>query len=201
MDSHTREHLHESPKIMTLPLAVLAILSVIGGYVGIPHILGGGNRFENFLEPVTGGMQQPQQGEHVLASSGYSSFTELILMIGSIIFVLIFIYLAYHFYLKNIASAGRMRERFSGIYKLIYGKYFVDELYGALIVRPVVNGSLFLWKIFDVLIIDGLINGGATLVGDVSKGLRPVQSGIVRTYATIFLVGAVIIIGIILIFR
>jgi NADH-quinone oxidoreductase subunit L len=72
----------------------------------------------------------------------------------------------------------------------------VDEIYGATIVRPLVNGSLFLWKIFDVIIIDGLINGLATLIGDISTGLRPAQTGKLRTYATVFLAGVIILIAV-----
>jgi len=200
MDSHTREHLHESPKVMTVPLSILAVLSVIGGYVGIPHILGGDNRFEKFLEPVMKGVHHSVEGEHALASAAHDGSTELILMVGSVVLVALFIYLAYHFYIKNIAAAGKLRQRFSGLHKIIYGKYFVDELYNAVIVQPLVVGSKFLWKIFDVLIIDGFINGMAVIIGDMSTGLRPAQSGILRTYTTIFLVGVIVILGIVLIF-
>lgn len=198
MDSHTREHIHESPRMMAIPLIVLAILSVVGGYVGIPHVLGGVNHFEKFLEPVMKGLHQSNAAQHALASSSHGSAAELILMAGSVILVLIFIYLAYYFYSKNISAAGKLRNSLSGIHKLLYGKYFVDEFYGAVIVRPIVNGSLFLWKIFDVIIIDGLLNGLATLIGDMSKVLRPAQTGNLRTYASIFLAGVVIIIGYVL---
>jgi NADH-quinone oxidoreductase subunit L len=198
MDTHTKEHIHESPSVMTIPLIALAILSVIGGWVGIPHVLGGGNQFEKFLEPVTGAFHHSEEVSQALASAGYSSSVELILMAGSVVLVLIFIYLAYYMYNKNIAVAGKLRNSFSGIHKLLYGKYFIDELYGAVIVRPVLNGSLFLWKIFDVIIIDGLLNGLATLIGDMSRGLRPVQTGNLRTYATIFLLGVIFIIGYVL---
>jgi len=190
MDSHARDHLHESPPVMTAPLTILAVLSVIGGYVGIPHLLGGANHFEHFLQPVMSG---PHEGAgHALAAGGHDATTELILMIGSVVLVLVFIFLAYYFYRKNVAAAGSLRQRLSGIHWLLHGKYFVDEIYGALVVRPLVNGSLFLWKIFDVLVIDGLINGLATVIGDISSGLRPVQTGNLRTYATIFLLGVMV---------
>ena len=101
MDSHTREHLHESPKVMTVPLSILAVLSVIGGYVGIPHILGGDNRFEKFLEPVMKGVHHSVEGEHALASAAHNGSTELILMVGSVVLVALFIYLAYHFYIQK----------------------------------------------------------------------------------------------------
>ncbi len=195
MDHHTKEHLHESPKIMTVPLAVLAILSIIGGYIGIPHILGGGNQFEKFLEPVMKGLRPSGGEEHALASSGYSATTELFLMIGSVVLILISIYLAYYLYLRNTALVGRIQKSISGVHKIIYGKFFVDELYNAVIVRPLVVGSLFLWKIVDVIFIDGLLNGLAILIGDVSLGVRKVQSGALRRYTTVFLVGVIVIIG------
>nr|MBN2276987.1 NADH-quinone oxidoreductase subunit L [candidate division Zixibacteria bacterium] len=202
MDGHTKEHLHESPKIMTVPLTILAVLSVIGGYIGIPHVLGGSNRFEQFLEPVMQAGQKTPEMEHALASvGGHSALTEMLLMVASVALVLAFIYLAYHFYLKKPELSGKVRNKFSGVHTLLYGKYFVDELYGTVIVRPLVNGSIFLWKIFDVIIIDGMINGMATLIGDISTGLRPAQSGILRTYATIFLAGVIIIIGYVIFLR
>jgi len=196
MDEHTKSHLHESPKVMTVPLMVLALLSVIGGYVGIPHVLGGVNRFEQFLHPVMKGLHGGGgEAGHALASAGHSAGTELTLMIGSVGLIVVAIYLAYYLYLKNIDLAGRLRNNLSGVHKLLHGKYFVDEIYGALIIRPLINGSLFLWKIVDVFIIDGIANGLAIFVGDVSRGLRPAQTGTMRTYATMILAGAVVIIG------
>jgi len=201
MDTHTKEHLHESPRVMTIPLTALAILSIIGGYIGIPHLLGGSNRFEQFLEPVMGGAHKTPEMEHALASAAHSASTEWILMISSVILVLVFIYLAYHFYIKNIEASGKLRSRLAWLHKLLLGKYFVDEIYGALIVRPLVNGSIFLWKIIDVVLIDGFVNGMAILIGDVSTGVRPAQSGLVRTYATIFLVGVIAILGYVIFLR
>jgi NADH-quinone oxidoreductase subunit L len=194
MDHHTKEHLHESPKMMTVPLSILAVLSIIGGYVGIPHILGGGNQFEKFLEPVMKGVHHGGE-EHALASSGHSAGTELTLMFGSVALILVSIYLSYYLYVKNVALVGRLRNSVSGIHKIIYGKFFIDELYNAIIIRPLVGGSLFLWKIVDVVLIDGVLNGLAILIGDVSLGARKMQSGQLRRYATVFLAGVVIIIG------
>lgn len=195
MDAHTREHIHESPRIMTVPLSILAVLSIIGGYVGIPHVLGGGNQFEKFLEPVMGA-SHAAPSEEIHMSAAHSATTELLLMVLSVALVLFSIYMAYYFYLKNTALAGRMQKSFSGIYRILYGKYFVDELYGAVIVRPLVSGSIFLWKIVDVIFIDGLLNGLAYLVGDISRGLRHIQTGRLRNYVTVFALGVIIIIGI-----
>jgi NADH-quinone oxidoreductase subunit L len=195
MDDHTREHLHESPKVMTVPLMALAVLSLIGGYVGIPHVLGGGNQFEQFLEPVMHHGSSETAG-HVLTAAGHGTSTELILMISSVVLVLIALYMAYYFYKKNTTAAGKLRQSLSFVHKVLHGKYFVDEFYGAVIVRPLVNGSLFLWKMIDVFVIDGIANGLAILIGDISKGVRPVQTGQLRTYVTIFLAGVIVLIAV-----
>ncbi len=194
-DKHTAEHLHESPKVMTVPLIVLAILSVIGGWIGLPHSLGGGNWFEKFLEPVMshGGGEGAEEAVAAVHHAGVS--TEYLFMGITVVLVFVFIYIAYYLYVKNTAKAGSLRESFSGIHKLIYNKYWVDEFYWAIIVRPLVDGAIFLWKVADVLIIDGIANGLARLVGDISETFRRVQNGYLRGYLTIFLIGAVLVIG------
>jgi len=189
-DKHTAEHLHESPKVMTMPLVVLAILSVGGGWIGIPHALGGGAWFEKFLEPV---MAHAPEGGHETAHASVS--LEYGLMALAIVLVLLSIYMAYYLYRKNPDKAGALRQSMAGIHKAIYNKYWVDEFYGATIVRPIVNGSIFLWKIIDVLFIDGIANGLARLVGDMSATFRRVQGGYLRGYLTIFLIGVVLVVG------
>jgi NADH-quinone oxidoreductase subunit L len=195
IDPHSRAHLHESPRVMTVPLIILAGLSIIGGYVGIPYVLGGGNRFEKFLEPVMGGLAETIAQEQVRASMAHSPTLELILMFFTVGLVAVAIYLAYYFYLKNIALTGKLRKALSGIHFILYGKYFIDELYQALFVRPLMVLSLLLWKIFDVMVIDGFINGMAALLGTISQNLRKIQSGNLRRYAAIFLTGVILIIG------
>ena len=190
-DRHTAEHLHESPKVMTMPLVVLAVLSVIGGWIGIPHALGGGAWFENFLEPVMAGASGAGQE----ATGHADASLEYILMAVAAVLVLVSIYAAYNLYVKNPARAGSLRQSLSGLHKAVYNKYWVDEFYGATIVRPVVNGSIFLWKIADVLIIDGIANGLARLVGDMSETFRRMQAGYLRGYLTVFLIGVVLVIG------
>ena len=138
------------------------------------------------------GQNLPAYG-HYLTSESHSVTVEYILMISSVLIVLISIYLAWFLYRKNKELSGTLRSRFSGLHKLLHGKYFIDELYGAIIVRPLVNGSLFLWKIVDVFIIDGMINGLAVVIGDISTGLRNIQTGKIRTYATVFLAGVILI--------
>lgn len=194
MDEKTRSHLHESPKSMTVPLAVLAVLSVVGGWVGIPHVFGAINQFEHWLEPVMNAGHHVA-ASHVLAVAGDHAGTEISLMVITVILVLASIFAAYTFYNRKPEMATRWREKLSGMHHLIYNKYFVDEIYGAVIVRPVIYLSLFFWKIVDVIIIDGTLNGLATVYGDISKTLRTAQTGQLRGYATIFVAGVVVLIA------
>jgi len=194
MDAETRHHIHESPKSMTVPLMVLAVLSVVGGYVGLPHIFGVTNLFEEWLHPVMSGPSY-EAAQHTLAAGGQSAAMEWILMFASVALVLGAIYLAYYFYRKNTAAATSLAERLSLVKTTLVNKYYVDEFYGAVVVRPTVYFSLFLWKIFDVIIIDGTLNGLARLWRDVSDGLRHSQGGQFRSYATIFAVGVVLMIA------
>jgi NADH-quinone oxidoreductase subunit L len=195
MESHIKEHIHESPGIMTVPLIILAVLAVIGGYVGIPHVLGGGNHFEKFLEPVMQGTVWSSVEGRSPAEAIINGNIEIFLMVVSIALIVLAIYFAHSLYVRHLEVATRIKNRFSAAYKLIYGKYFIDELYDAVIVRPVVGMSLFLWKIVDVIIIDGLINGAAIIVGDISKIMRSAQTGRLRTYTTVFLTGVIAVIG------
>ncbi|MEZ5360445.1 MAG: NADH-quinone oxidoreductase subunit L [Candidatus Zixiibacteriota bacterium] len=189
-DKHTAEHLHESPKVMTMPLVVLAALSIIGGFVGVPHALGGGAWFEKFLEPVMA--EIPGEAAH----GGHHDMTmEYVLMGIAIAIFAIAWMLARYFYRKNIAKVTSLKASLSGIHTMLYNKYWVDEFYGATIVRPIVNGSIFLWKVVDVLIIDGIANGLAFLVQDMSTMVKRMQTGLVRAYMAIFVVGVVILVG------
>jgi NADH-quinone oxidoreductase subunit L len=188
-DRQTAERIHESPKVMTTPLIILAVLSFVGGWVGIPHVLGGGAWFEEFLKPVMAHI--PLSGREV----HHNSSLEYALMTITIVLVLVSIYLAYYLYRKNIDKVTSLRQSMEGMYRAILNKYYVDEFYGATIVRPVVNGSIFLWKIIDVFLIDGIANGLARLVGDMSETFRRMQTGYVRAYMTIFVVGAAVVIG------
>jgi len=194
MTEEIRRHIHESPKSMTVPLMVLGVLSVIGGFVGMPHIFGVANVFERWLEPVMKGSAHAQV-EHVLASGGGDTGMEWTLMFCSVILVAVAIYLAYYFYNKQTEAATSMKQRFSAVHHLLLNKYFVDEIYGAAIVRPLVYFSLFLWRFIDVVLIDGLLDGLARLCRDASDLLRYSQSGQLRTYATIFVFGVLIVLA------
>jgi NADH-quinone oxidoreductase subunit L len=196
MDKHTKEHIHESPKMMTVPLMVLAVLSVIGGYVGIPHVLGATNYFEEWLAPVIASSEGHAEAATEMHLSGAGNTgLELGLMFLTVILAVCAILFARHMYLRKPEMATHLRERFSGLHKVLLNKYFVDEIYGALVVRPLVYFSVFLWKIVDVLLIDGLANGLAVVGQDSSELLKYAQSGRVRGYATVFVAGVVVIVG------
>ena len=186
-----KHHIHESPKSMTIPLMVLAALAIVGGWVGIPHALGGGAWFEKFLHPVFA------QGEHIMGhGEHHGGFTlEYILMASSVVLVLISISIAYVLYRKNPQIATNLHKKFSGIHKVLLNKYYVDEFYHTVVINPLVVLSKFFWKVIDVVIIDGLANGLAFMVKSFSSGGRKMQTGYLRNYLLIFVSGVILILA------
>lgn len=180
-------HPHESPKVMTVPLIILAVLSAIGGFIGIPEIFSGehGNLFHNWLVPVFAG------AERKLAHFGmHSHLEEIILMLVSVFGALGSILFARYVYLKKPSIAEKTSTKFRGVYKLLFNKYYVDEVYESLIVNPIVKVSdKFLWKITDTKIIDGLINYTASLINFLADKIRKVQTGAAQFYAIIMVLG------------
>ncbi len=202
MDEKTKSHLHESPRVMTVPLVILAVLSIVGGYVGLPYVFQIGsftNLIADWLKPVMAPGQalaaEAFAPTVLAAEGGHSTALELTLMAASVGLAVIAILAARALYKSDHAAVTRLKERFAGVHKLLENKYWVDEFYGATIVRPIVAGSVFLWKIVDVVIIDGLINGMAALTAGAADTLKFTQSGRVRTYATGFVIGAVLVIA------
>ncbi len=206
VDEHVAHHVHESPKIMTVPLMVLAVLSVIGGYIGIPHVLGGANHIHEFLAPVLGGGAEPAKahaGISILSQAwasggeggGHGALLELLMMAVSVVIALIGIGLAYLFYVKNPAIPKMLAERWKGLYKLVFHKYYVDELYEILFINSLKNLGTALWKGFDEFIIDGTINGIAYLIGVLSGTMRKMQTGLVQNYAFSMVVGGIVLVA------
>ncbi len=183
-------HPHESPKVMTIPLIILALLSVIGGLIGIPEIFSGehGNQFHNWLAPVFA------QAERKLAFYGTHTHTEeLILMIISVAGAALAIWFARYIYLKNVKPVNRIIASTKGLYNLLMNKYFVDEIYDAAVINPIVKVShSFLWKFTDNKIIDGLVNGMSEVVNNISQNIRKMQTGVTQFYALIMIVGVAI---------
>jgi NADH-quinone oxidoreductase subunit L len=189
---------------MTIPLMVLAVLSVIGGYVGVPHILGGANHIHEFLAPVLGGGGEPTKahaGISLLSQAwasggeggGHGAVLEFLMLAISVVIALIGIGIAYLFYVKNPALPKLAAERWKGLYKLVYNKYYVDELYEILFINSLKNLGIGLWKGFDDFVIDGSINGTAYLIGLLSGAMRTVQTGLVQNYAFAMVIGGVVI--------
>ncbi len=187
--SHDK-HPHESPKVMVIPLMVLAGLSIIGGFVGIPEIFSGehGNSFHNWLSPIF------KSAERKLAIYGsHSHFEEILLMIISVIGAASSIFFAKYVYTQKPNIAVRASKRFDKVYNLLWNKYFVDETYDATVVNPILKGSdSFLWKIADNKIIDGLVNATASIVDLISQRIRKIQTGVAQFYAVVMMVGIVI---------
>ncbi len=186
------EHEHgHSPKepsgLMTGPLMILAIFSAVAGFVGLPAYLGT-SWLESFLEPSF-------QLRYVQSSAGeYALRSEIALTVIAVLAGLTGIFVAYYAYIKDRELPGRLAERWTGFYTAARQKFYVDEIYDHLIVWPIERISdLVLWRVIDVHLIDGLVNGAAGLVQYWGSGLRRIQSGYTRSYATWILIGAVLI--------
>jgi len=189
VDPKLEHHIHESPSVMTIPLILLAILAGIGGFIGVPKILGGGDDFEKFLEPVFA----PAIENLNLAEISHS--TEYILMGTSVLIALAGIYFAYLMYIKGSISPVRMAERYRGIYRLLYNKYYVDEIYDSVFIKPLMNFSRWLWQFFDDKIIDGAVNLSGKIMILISLILRRIQTGYVQNYAAFLVLGVLLILA------
>ncbi|OGD23693.1 MAG: NADH-quinone oxidoreductase subunit L [Candidatus Aminicenantes bacterium RBG_13_59_9] len=187
----TREaghHIHESPRAMTIPLVFLAAFSILAGYVGLPILFGEkADLFGRFLEGSV------KTVSHHLAVS-----TEGLLVVLATAASLLGIALANVFYRRTPALPGRLASLFPSIHRLLVGKYYIDEVYDAVAVRPLVGGAEKIYERFDLKIIDGALNGSASAAGLAGKGLNFLQSGLVRDYALAFLIGTIIFLGFLL---
>ncbi len=189
-------HVHESPRTMLVPLVLLAVGAVLAGYVEVPKFLFGGvEKFSEFLAPVL-----PRQEVAPVAGPAAETFLhsfEFNLTLASVSVALLGIFLAYWFYLSKPERAQKLAERLRPIYRLLFNKYWVDELYAAVILKPIHFISTWgLWKVVDLLFIDGLlVNGSGRLVRGVGRVLRHLQSGRVRGYAAWVVLGAVVIVA------
>jgi NADH-quinone oxidoreductase subunit L len=185
-----KTHVHESPRVMLVPLAVLAVLSLAGGWWAAPHLVGGLNYFDNFVKPVfaageTSSSTEPNTGSGQLLATVFGP---------PVIAAFIGFLLAWWLYLRRPETPRRIAERFHALYKLLVGKYFIDELYAATIVRPLLWLSTnFLWHTVDEETIDGLVNGVAHEAGEVGDRLRHLNSGNTRSYAAWVILGAVVL--------
>jgi NADH-quinone oxidoreductase subunit L len=189
-DEH-KVHVHESPKNMTVPLIVLAILSVCGGWMAAPQLVGGVNYFEHFLAPVLATASAPAAAAAESSGGGGEIFQALV---GApVIAGLLGFLLAWWFYIKSPKAPEKLAASLSALYKLLSGKYFVDELYLAIIVRPLVWISTnVLWHGIDERAIDGTVNGVAFVSQETGDRLRRASTGNIRSYATWIVLGVLV---------
>jgi NADH-quinone oxidoreductase subunit L len=194
--THEQEHhLHESPPSMTVPLWILAVGAVFAGYLGVPKLLSFGrdlNWFHDWLQPVIAVPQGLEAGEHNLGSG-----LELALVLVTTLVALGGIYFAWQTYGgdNGLAKGQAWAARLPLLHRLLVNKWYVDEVYDALIVRPLAALSRLFWKVVDVFVIDGAVNAGAfltELTGDVG---RFTTTGNVRNYALYFFLGVILLFG------
>jgi NADH-quinone oxidoreductase subunit L len=196
-------HVHESPRNMTVPLVILAICSVAGGWFAAPHLVGGSDYFESFVHPVFASYQpQPvvaQQESFARAASEAAGIrpNPVIGLVRAVtgppvIAAALGLFLAWWFYIHKPDAAKRAIESMRGLHTLIYNKYYVDEIYAALLVRPLLWISTnVLWHAVDEGLIDGAVNGAAHVSRGAGGRLREIQSGNARSYASWVVIGAV----------
>jgi NADH-quinone oxidoreductase subunit L len=186
-DDHGHGGVHESPWIMLAPLVILAVLSFVGGWVNIPKFLGGHSNFDQFLAPVMGTVEAGPAEER--------SSTELFLTGMSVVAGLAGWFVAWLFYRKRPELPDRITAKIHGLYLTVLHKYYVDEGYGALFVKPLLAVStIVFWRGIDQGVIDGMVNGAGEASKDIGMQLRRMQSGNIRSYAAwVALGGAAVI--------
>jgi NADH-quinone oxidoreductase subunit L len=247
VDHEVEHHIHESPKSMTVPLMILAVLSIIGGWIGWPASLGGSDRFDHFLEPVVsryisaesvppGAKVMPLMGnegpfateasrQQYLAeernAEPMAPGVEYGLMLLSVLIACGGIWLAYRWYIQRPEVPDKIAAASPFLYRLIYNKYYVDQLYDAMFVNRMkdlaltlgsfdvniinglgVDGSGWVTRvtssisgIWDSWIVDGLVNLAARIVWLFSWPVRMLQTGRVARYALFMLFGVLIFLG------
>lgn len=182
--THEQEHhLHESPAQMTIPLIILAILSVLGGIINIPSALGGGHWLANFLSPIFAYSNSRVPEVHL------DHNTEYVLMAVSAVAAIVMAVLAYYKYVKkaDVPQADGVAQ--GTLYKLSYNKFYVDELYNALFVKPLNALSKVFYKVVDKSAIDGVVHGVADFISASGRGIRQLQSGYVGFYIFMIVLG------------
>ena len=201
---HEHQHLHDAPPAMAIALIVLAIGSFAAGWIGIPHALGGHNELGSWLEPAFSAPAGAGEGAAAeaaavaegAAAEGEHTALELTLMGVSLTIALAGIAFAWFVWIRRRRVADNMAREFPALHRLLLNKYYVDELYDATVVQPIKAASTEgLWRWFDVKVIDGAVNGSASIVEGGAAMLRRLQSGSVRAYAGSLFVGVVVILG------
>jgi len=184
-DDHGHGHghggVHESPLIMTIPLMVLALLSAVGGFMGVPHM----NWLAHWLEPVI---------PHHAVNPAVNPSLEWVLMGVSVLGAVIGIVFAFKVY-RDLKSAEVLRKKFEGLHRALENKWYVDEMFEVLLVRPIQAFSRALWKNVDVAIIDRFVLGFGRVSQWTGQTVRVTQTGSTQTYLFMLLIGLVIALG------
>jgi NADH-quinone oxidoreductase subunit L len=173
---------HESPMTMVLPLQILAVLSLVGGFMGIPHV----SWIEHWLEPVI--------PAHEGLSMGVSAGMEWVLMALSLAGGVLGIFIGLKLY-ANLAKVAELQKRFAFLHKLLENKWYVDEIYEVLFVKPIGALSNFSWKAFDVAVIDRVVVGFGRVSAWTGQTARVIQTGSIQVYAMMLLLGILLSVG------
>jgi NADH-quinone oxidoreductase subunit L len=185
LEKHVAENVSESPVSITLPLVVLAVLSVFGGFFGIPHIF---HILPNYMELLYNGFFAKIPGGHG------AILTEWILLVLSVLFALVAWYVASKVYQSGFGVASKLREKWEWAYKISQNKWYVDEIYNWVLIRPTYTFTKhFLWRFFDLNIVDGIVNSSGTAARSAANAIRPLQNGLTQNYALIFTIGTFIV--------
>jgi NADH-quinone oxidoreductase subunit L len=182
-------HLHESPKTMTIPLIVLGVLSVVGGFIGIPEVFHGTHLLKGFLEPVF------KDAEMRMIPGHLDHTTEYALMAVATLSAVVSIFVAYTRYVKSNVVPSTENTPLKPLHKLVYNKYYIDEVYDFLITRPLNGISNFFGKIFDKQVIDGGVNLVGTAFSESSNLLKYIQTGNIGFYLLAMVIGIIAVLG------
>ena len=202
-EEHGHGGIHESPPIMLAPLVILAVLSVVGGWIGWPTVLGGSNYFDKFLEPALH-VTAPGASAGELSESAQTQATEhseqgakeVVFTTISVVAAGLGLLLAWLLYYRRPELPQRIADRLDGLYHAVVNKYYVDEFYAAVFVKPLVEGSSrILWHGVDQGLIDSSINSSADGAREFSDAVRHMQSGNLRSYAGWIAAGAAVVIA------
>lgn len=196
--SGAEKYLHESPMVIVFPLIVLAILSIFGGYIGLPKLIGdvvGGipNYLGNYLSPVFA-----NANAYIATHSPHGHHSHALewgLMAFSVVIALVGISIAYMLYIAKPDVPNKFTSAFPVLHRAVYNKWYIDELYDFLLVNPCKALGRFLWKGFDVVVVDGIVNGVASVVMSFGGVIRYLQTGQIYNYSWSMTFGVVVIIG------
>ena len=207
--SHGHGGIHESPMVMIVPLVILAVLSFVGGWIGWPGSLGGKNHFDQFLGPTfrattpaanaghaAPGETVPPENQTEGAEPQTGKVTELIFTGISLCAAFLGLFLAWLLYHAKPELPDRIAESAHSLYSAVANKYWIDELYAAIFVTPLISISrIVFWRTVDQGLIDGTLDGSADSARELSDEVRHMQSGNLRSYAGWIAIGATAVIA------